>query len=65
MARVQVQLARAVETAIPQVFSTTRMAGKDIGLLAPVEADAWRCSAVGAGGVFRAGTQVLRDRDGN
>ncbi|MBC8056996.1 MAG: 2-dehydro-3-deoxyglucarate aldolase, partial [Rhizobiales bacterium] len=44
--------------------------GKPIGILAPAEADARRYMAMGASfvavgsdlGVFRAGTQALRDR---
>jgi 2-dehydro-3-deoxyglucarate aldolase len=53
-----------------QVFAAGKAHGKPIGILAPVEADARRYIAMGATfvavgsdlGVFRAGTQALRDR---
>ncbi len=56
--------------AMAQVFAAGQAAGKPIGILAPVEADARRYLAMGASvvavgsdlGVFRAGTQALRDR---
>ena len=59
-----------VQTAMAQVFAAAKAAGKPIGTLAPVEADARRYIAQGASfvaegsdlGVFRAGTQALRDR---
>ena len=59
-----------VQAAMAKVFDAARAAGKAIGILAPVEADARRYLAMGASfvavgsdlGVFRAGTQALRDR---
>ncbi len=59
-----------VQAAMTQVFDAAMAAGKAIGILAPVEADARRYMAMGATfvavgsdlGVFRAGTQALRDR---
>jgi 2-dehydro-3-deoxyglucarate aldolase len=59
-----------VQAAIAQVFEAARAAGKPIGILAPVEADARRYMAMGATfvavgsdlGAFRAATQALRDR---
>lgn len=59
-----------VQEAMAQIFAAGRTAGKPIGILAPVEADARRYMAMGATfvavgsdlGVFRAGTQALRDR---
>jgi 2-dehydro-3-deoxyglucarate aldolase len=59
-----------VQEAMAQIFAAGRAAGKPIGILAPVEADARRYMAMGATfvavgsdlGVFRAGTQALRDR---
>jgi 2-dehydro-3-deoxyglucarate aldolase len=58
------------QAAIAQVFDVAKAAGKSIGILAPVEADARRYMAMGAKfvavgsdlGVFRGGTQALRDR---
>ncbi|MGZ5240067.1 MAG: 2-dehydro-3-deoxyglucarate aldolase, partial [Caldimonas sp.] len=54
------------------VFDAVSGVGKAIGILAPVEADARRYLAMGARfvavgsdlGVFRNGTQALRDRFG-
>ena len=59
-----------VQAAMAEVFSAAKAAGKAVGILAPVEADARRYIAMGATfvavgsdlGVFRAGTQALRDR---
>ena len=59
-----------VQEAMAQIFAAGKAAGKPIGILAPVEADARRYMAMGATfvavgsdlGVFRAGTQALRDR---
>jgi len=59
-----------VQQAMAQIFAAGKAAGKPIGILAPVEADARRYLAMGASfvavgsdlGVFRAGTQALRDR---
>ncbi|MDP9045731.1 MAG: 2-dehydro-3-deoxyglucarate aldolase [Pseudomonadota bacterium] len=59
-----------VQHAMAHVFASCRAAGKPVGILAPVEADARRYVAMGATivavgsdlGVFRAGTQALRDR---
>jgi 2-dehydro-3-deoxyglucarate aldolase len=59
-----------VQAAMAQIFAAGKAAGKPIGTLAPVEADARRYMAMGASfvavgsdlGVFRAGTQALRDR---
>ena len=53
-----------------QVFAAAKAAGKPVGILAPVEADARRYLAMGATfvavgsdlGVFRSGTQALRDK---
>lgn len=59
-----------VQAAMAEVFAAGKAAGKPIGILAPAEADARRYMAMGASfvavgsdlGVFRAGTQALRDR---
>jgi 2-dehydro-3-deoxyglucarate aldolase len=59
-----------VQQAMAQIFAAGKASGKPIGILAPVEADARRYLAMGASfvavgsdlGVFRAGTQALRDR---
>ena len=59
-----------VQAAMAQVFAAGQAAGKPLGILAPAEADARRYMAMGASvvavgsdlGVFRAGTQALRDR---
>ena len=59
-----------VQQAIEAVFADAKAFGKPTGILAPVEADARRYMAMGATfvavgsdlGVFRAGTQALRDR---
>lgn len=59
-----------VQAAIAAVFAAARACGKPAGILAPVEADARRYMEMGATfvgvgsdlGVFRAGTQALRDR---
>ena len=59
-----------VQQAMAQVFAAGKAAGKPIGILASVEADARRYIALGATfvavgsdlGAFRAGTQALRDR---
>ena len=59
-----------VQEAMAQIFAAGKAAGKPIGILAPVEADARRYRAMGATfvavgsdlGVFHAGTQALRDR---
>ena len=59
-----------VQDAMAQVFASAKAAGKPIGILAPAEADARRYLAQGATfvavgsdlGVFRNGTQALRDR---
>ena len=59
-----------VQAAIAEVFADARACGKPSGILAPVEADARRYMAMGATfvavgsdlGVFRSGTQALRDR---
>jgi len=59
-----------VQAAMAQVFAAGKAHGKPIGILAPLEADARRYLAMGATfvavgsdlGVFRAGTQALRDR---
>jgi len=59
-----------VQAAIASVFAAAKAAGKPSGILAPVEADARRYMAMGATfvavgsdlGVFRAGTQALRDK---
>ncbi len=58
------------QAAIAGVFDAAKKAGKPIGILAPVEADARRYMQMGATfvavgsdlGVFRGGTQALRDR---
>jgi 2-dehydro-3-deoxyglucarate aldolase len=60
----------SVQAAIAAVFDATKSAGKPIGILASVEADARRYLAMGATfvavgsdlGVFRSATQQLRDR---
>lgn len=59
-----------VQEAIARVFAVAKAAGKPSGILAPVEADARRYIAMGASfvavgsdlGVFRSGTQALRDK---
>jgi len=59
-----------VQAAMAQVFAAAKAAGKAIGILAPVEADARRYLELGATfvavgsdlGVFRNGTQALRDK---
>lgn len=59
-----------VQQAIAQIFATVRAAGKPLGTLAPVEADARRYLEMGATfvavgsdlGAFRTATQALRDR---
>ena len=59
-----------VQQAIAEVFRVVKAAGKPIGILAPVEADARRYLEMGATfvavgsdlGTFRAATQALRDR---
>lgn len=59
-----------VQAAMAQIIAAAKAAGKPIGILAPVEADARRYMeqgvtfvAVGSDlGVFRSGTQALRDR---
>ncbi len=59
-----------VQEAMAQVFAAGKAHGKPIGILASVEADARRYLAMGATfvavgsdlGVFRSGTQALRDR---
>ena len=59
-----------VQAAITAVFADAKSAGKPIGILAPVEADARRYMEMGATfvavgsdlGVFRANTQALCDR---
>ena len=59
-----------VQEAMARVFAAGKAHGKPIGILAPVEADARRYLAMGATfvavgsdlGVFRSGTQALRDR---
>ena len=59
-----------VQAAMAQVFAAAKAAGKAIGILAPVEADARRYLELGATfvavgsdlGVFRSGTQALRDK---
>ena len=56
--------------AIAAVFAAVKAVGKSIGILAPVEADARRYIEMGAKfvavgsdlGIFRGGTQALRDR---
>ena len=61
---------RACRRRSAQVFAAAKAAGKPIGILAPVEADARRYMAMGATfvavgsdlGVFRSATQQLRDR---
>jgi 2-dehydro-3-deoxyglucarate aldolase len=58
------------QDAMQHVFARARAHGRAIGILAPVEADARRYMAMGATvvavgsdlGVFRAGTQALRDK---
>ena len=59
-----------VQEAIAAVYAAAKAAGKPAGILAPKEEDARRYMAMGATfvavgsdlGVFRAGTQALRDR---
>ena len=59
-----------VQQVIASVFADAQACGKPIGILAPIEADARRYMEMGATfvavgsdlGVFRAGTQALRDR---
>jgi 2-dehydro-3-deoxyglucarate aldolase len=58
------------QAAIAHIFGIVKAAGKSSGILAPVEADARRYLDMGVGfiavgsdlGVFRSGTQALRDR---
>ena len=60
----------SVQSAIVEIFAIAKAAGKPSGILAPIEADARRYLAMGAGfvavgsdlGVFRNATQQLRDR---
>jgi len=60
----------ATQAAIAQIFDLAKIAGKAIGILAPVEADVRRYLQMGARfvavgsdvGVFRSSTQALRDR---
>lgn len=59
-----------VQAAMAEVFAAVRAAGKAVGILAPVEADARRYMEMGATfvavgsdlGVFRSATQALRDK---
>jgi 2-dehydro-3-deoxyglucarate aldolase len=59
-----------VQDAMKQIFAAAKAAGKPVGILAPVEADARRYIAQGATfvavgsdlGLFRSGTQALCDR---
>ena len=59
-----------VQEAMAQIFAVGKTVGKPIGILAPVEADARHYMSLGATfvavgsdlGVFRAGTQSLRER---
>ncbi|MBS1209753.1 MAG: 5-dehydro-4-deoxy-D-glucarate aldolase [Proteobacteria bacterium] len=59
-----------VQVAITRIFAVAKAAGKPTGILAPVEADARRYIEMGASfvavgsdlGVFRSGTQALRDK---
>ena len=59
-----------VQEAMAKVFAAAKAVGKPVGILAPVEADARRYMAQGVTfvavgsdlGVFRSGTQALRDR---
>jgi 2-dehydro-3-deoxyglucarate aldolase len=59
-----------VQAAMAQVFDAAKASGKAIGILAPIEADARRYLELGATfvavgsdlGVFRSGTQALRDK---
>ena len=59
-----------MQAAIGAIFDAAKSAGKPIGILAPVEADARRYLGQGATfvavgsdlGVFRSATQQLRDR---
>jgi len=59
-----------VQQAIAAAFAAVKTVGKSLGILAPVEADARRYLEMGATfvavgsdlGVFRGGTQALRDR---
>ena len=59
-----------VQDAMAQIIAAAKAAGKPIGILAPVEADARRYMAQGVTfvavgsdlGVFRGGTQALRDK---
>ncbi len=59
-----------VQAAMAQVFAAVRAAGKAVGILAPVEADARRYMEMGATfvavgsdlGVFRSASQALRDK---
>lgn len=61
-----------VQKAIARVFADAQAGGKPIGILAPVELDARRYMDMGATfvavgsdlGIFRAGTQALRERYG-
>jgi 2-dehydro-3-deoxyglucarate aldolase len=62
-----------VQHAIAQIFATVRAAGKPLGTLAPVEADARRYLGMGATfvavgsdlGLLRTATQALRERFAN
>jgi 2-dehydro-3-deoxyglucarate aldolase len=59
-----------VQAAMQQVIDLAKSAGKPVGILAPVEADARRYMEMGVTmvavgsdqGLFRAATQALRDR---
>ena len=59
-----------MQQAIAAAFDAVKAVGKSLGILAPVEADARRYLEMGARfvavgsdlGVFRNGTQALRDR---
>ena len=59
-----------MQEAIASAFAAVKTIGKSLGILAPVEADARRYLEMGATfvavgsdlGVFRGGTQALRDR---
>ena len=59
-----------VQEAIASVFAQAKAAGKPVGILAPVEADARRYMEMGATfvavgsdlGLFRQATQALRDK---
>ena len=59
-----------VQAAMAKIFAAAKQAGKPVGILAGVEADARRYIAQGASfvavgsdlGVFRSATQALRDK---